>query len=109
MLWLFLVADVLQRSVQMVLLKKIIGFDSLRYIREAYVPPIIIAVIMAGFMCGYSFLCIDTIVFRIVGVVFTLAVTAVLIYFIGLTKGEKVKVVNYLRKRKGRCLISIEM
>lgn len=96
---LFLLADVAQRCIQLVLLKKILHFDSWRYVREAYVPPFIIAIMMSLYMLGYFQLHIESVVFRLLGIVLTGVVTMALIYAIGLTNGEKKKAINQLRKR----------
>ena len=99
LLILFIIADLLQRAVQMVLLKTILNFDSIQYMKEAYVKPIVIAIIMSVLLFGYSYLGITNICVRLFSIVACFIITTVIVYYIGLTSGEKTKVVSMLKNK----------
>ena len=58
---LFLLADVLQRGVQLYLMHRLLGFDSWRYAREAYGRPMVIGIIAAAGFYLHSFLTIESV------------------------------------------------
>lgn len=99
MLILFLIADVVQRIVQLILLKTIIGFDSLQYIKEAYGRPFIIAMIMSTILLAYSYLHVEQTIYRLIAILTCFVLTGVMIYWLGLTKGEKNKVIMFAKKK----------
>lgn len=99
LLILFIIADLLQRAVQMVLLKTILNFDSIQYMKEAYVKPIVIAVIMSVLLFGYSYLDIMNPFVRLLSIVACFIITTAIVYYIGLTSGEKTKVVSMLKNK----------
>lgn len=99
LLILFIIADLLQRAVQMVLLKTILNFDSIQYMKEAYVKPIVIAIIMSVLLFGYSYLDITNICVRLLSIVVCFIITTAIVYYIGLTSGEKTKVVSMLKNK----------
>lgn len=99
LLVLFIIADILQRMVQMILLKKILNFNSVRYMREAYVRPILIAVVMSVILLVYSYLDINNIVLRSLSILFCFVVSVFLVYCIGLMPDEKAKVFDIIRKK----------
>lgn len=96
LLVLFTIADILQRLLQMVLLKKILNFDSIRYMREAWIKPAIICVIMGVILFIYNQFDIVSLPIRFSSIIFTFILTTFLVYKIGLTSGEKVKVTDKL-------------
>ena len=99
LLILFIIADLLQRAVQMVLLKTILNFDSIQYMKEAYVKPIVIAIIMSFLLFGYSYLDITNTFVRLLSIVVCFIITTSIVYYIGLTSGEKTKVVSMLKNK----------
>lgn len=101
MIILFIMADVFQRMIQLVLLKKIIDFDSLLYIKEAYLRPLVIAVIMCLLLWGYSFIDIDNAFANFCAILVCGIITTLLIFSIGLKTGERIQVVNVVRSRLG--------
>ncbi len=92
LLILFIIADLLQRAVQMVLLKTILGFNSLQYMKDAYVRPILIAMIMSALLLGYSCLNVTNLVMRFGSIVFCFILSTLVVYYLGLTSGERMKV-----------------
>lgn len=99
LLIMFIIADLLQRAVQMVLLKTVLNFDSIQYMKEAYVKPIIIAIIMSVLLFGYSCLDITNTFVRLLSIVACFIITTAIVYYIGLTSGEKTKVVSMLKNK----------
>lgn len=92
LLILFIIADLLQRAVQMVLLKTILGFNSLQYMKDAYVRPILIAMIMSALLLGYSCLNVTNLAMRFGSIVFCFILSTLVVYYLGLTSGERMKV-----------------
>lgn len=92
LLVLFIFADIVQRTIQLILMRYILKFDSLRFVREAYLRPVLIAFFMTLFLWGYSFLHIENIIIRLTAILVCLLVTSLLVYTIGLTSREKRKV-----------------
>lgn len=99
LLILFIFADIFQRIVQLFLLKRILNFDSMKYVREAYVKPVIIALIMGCLLWAYSLFDVQQIAIKSFAIIVCFLLTASLIYKIGLTKGERYKLVNIIRRK----------
>lgn len=96
MLLLFLFADLTQRIIQLIQMKYILHFDSWRYVREAYLPSGLIAIIMTIVLLIHSFISSDNVIFRLASIAICSILTTILVYTIGLTKGEKQAVKNKL-------------
>lgn len=99
MIILFIIADILQRVVQLVLMKTIIGFDSLSYIKEAYFRPLVIGIIMGLLLCGYSQIGVTSVLLKLLGIFLCFLSTGVLIYYIGLTQREKNKAICFIKRK----------
>lgn len=96
---LFLVADVLQRGVQLYLMHRLLGFDSWRYAREAYGRPMVIGIIAAAGFYLHSFLIVESALESIVTIGATAVLTILLIYGIGLTRDERAAIKRVLIRR----------
>lgn len=96
---LFLVADVLQRGVQLYLMHCLLGFDSWRYAREAYGRPMVIGIIAAAGFYLHSFLNIESALESIATIGATAVLTILLIYGIGLTGDERAAIKRVLIRR----------
>jgi len=97
-LYCYLVADILQRIVQLILLKQILHFDSWLYIKEAYTRPFIIAILLSLIMIVYwrlkDMIAVNSIlIIAIFGVI-----TVIFVYYIGLTKGERSTINNRIKE-----------
>lgn len=88
----FIVTDICLRIVHLYLLKRILQFNSLRFMKDAYLRPLSIAIIMGSMLYLYSFLNIDMPTLRIMAIICCLLTTGTLLFFIGLTKGERKKI-----------------
>lgn len=95
----FMIADVLQRVVQLFLLKKLLGFDSWLYVRGAYVRPFVIALIMSVLLYVYSLFSIHSFVFRLLAIIACGIITAAFVFFYGMTKGERQLLVETIKKK----------
>lgn len=96
---LFLLADVLQRGVQLYLMHRLLGFDSWRYAREAYGRPMVIGIIAAAGFYLHSFLNIESALESIATIGATAVLTILLIYGIGLTGDERAAIKRVLIRR----------
>lgn len=99
LLILFIVADVLQRVVQLVLLRTLLHFDAWQYAKEAYGRPLLIAVIaIIGFVL-HSQLQMETSMEKVATIVVCTLCTMVMIYFIGLTSDERHQICALVKRR----------
>lgn len=92
MMILFIIADLIQRIIQLVLMKSILNFNSLLYVKEAYIRPLFIALIMGSLIYVYSYLHIDSSLHKIISIIGCCLVNAFCIYFLGLTLEERKKI-----------------
>lgn len=99
MMVLFIIADALQRIVQLVLLKKILDFDALKYVKEAYSRPFAIAVFMAILLYGYSYLHVENTGIRLLMILVCFILTSLCVFYFGLTKAERDKLIFQLKRK----------
>ena len=91
-LLLFIFADVLSRINQLILLKTIIGFDSLHYMKEAYIRPFIIAAFMIIVIYFLQLFSTGGIINSLINILVTLVFVVALAYFLGLKNTERKKI-----------------
>lgn len=89
MIVLFIMAEVLQRIIQIILAHYILEFDSWKYVKEAYTRPLIIIIIMATFIYLYSFIQPNDGIMKFVSIIVCFLINASCIYCIGLKIGER--------------------
>lgn len=89
---LFVLSDLIYRIIQLILCYKILGFDSISFIRFAYSKPFFIALIMAVYLLGYSHIAIHSTIAHLVGLVFTFFVGLFIITYLGLNRKERNKI-----------------
>lgn len=99
MIVLFTVADGLQRIIQLFLLRKIIGFDSLLYAKEAYLRPVVIAVIMSVYIYGYTFILLDSAILKLFVIILTGILTTILIFTLGFKPTERKIVFSTIKNK----------
>ncbi len=90
----------------MFLLKRILNFNSLQYIKEAYVKPVVIAVVMSLFLVAHAYLNVTNAGMRLLSIIVCFIITMLAVYCIGLTSGEKIKVISTVKnkmKKYGNC------
>lgn len=86
---LLIIADIAQRGVQLVLMHRLLGFNSWQYVREAYLRPAVIAVVMALTIGLRSQLTINGTVMHLFSIAATAVLSIALIYMVGLTGDER--------------------
>lgn len=96
---LYLVADALYRVFQLVMMRIIIDFDTWGYVREAYTRPFIIAIIIGIGLYVYSMYDIENPIYKVFAIISCLCLTAILAYAVGLTKGEKTKLLCFIKNK----------
>ena len=95
----FVVADVLNRVIQFVLLHFQFRFPVWNFLRHAYLRPLMISIVMAGYLFLYQTLSWTTSWGHVAGFLLTLAVTALVIGLIGFNKEERHKALSFLKSR----------
>lgn len=101
MLVLFIIADITQCIIQLILAHHIIHFDSLRFIKEAYIRPCLIIVIMTTLLYMYSFVSIDHSVMKILAIIVCFIINTSLIYIIGMKSGERESLNSFVKTKIG--------
>lgn len=102
MIILFIIADIMNRIVQLILMKRIIGFDAWGYIKDAYFSPSIITLIMSVILWTHSLYPVDNSLYQFMSIVVCFLIIAFLVYTIGLTRGERMKMVSFVKNKIGR-------
>ncbi len=97
---LFIIADLVHRVFQFILLKKITGYDVVTYIKDAYSRPIVIIIVMTSILYLYSISEIGSTTFMkllAIGICFLL--TAVLVMYVGLMPSEREKTISFVMNK----------
>lgn len=95
----FVIADILNRIVQVTLLHFQFHFKIGNYIRQAYVPPIYVSAILAAFLYVYKRIPLSSFTANLLGVLLTFAVTAGVILLVGLKPEERKKIRKTIGKK----------
>ena len=97
---LLIVADIVYRIVQFVLLKKIMNYDVLQYIKEAYTRPFIIFIIMTLIIIIYNYIGGgDNSIIKLCNIVLCGMITTFLVLIFGLTKEERRKIISTIKNK----------
>lgn len=97
-LLLFLISDILNRITQLILLRIILSYNVLTLIKEAYVRPGLIFMILAAYTICYTSLGIQSIQMRLLGITASIIVTISLVLSIGLKREERQLIIQKMRK-----------
>ena len=95
----FIIADLISRIIQLVLLKTIVGFNSLRFVKEAYIRPLIICAVMIVFILLLNILIPEM---NILKIILVLCMVSLLDILIGLTKNERVLLGSTIKRKMYR-------
>lgn len=102
----FAVADIINRIIEFTLLHFQFNFDVWGFVKHAYLRPLMISVIMIGYLFAYKSIVWTTFWGHTAGFLLTLLVTAVVIGLIGFNKEERLKAFAFatrkVREFKGR-------
>lgn len=94
----FMVADLINRVIQFILMRIQFGFEVLSFLRHAYLRPTIISVIMIGYLYLYKLVTLTDFWQHVVGFFITLLVTATVIGFVGFRYVERRKAISFLHR-----------
>ena len=95
----FIVADLLSRVIQLILLHFQFDFKVSRFLREAYLRPAMAALIMIAYLALYRMVSPEGIAARIAGIIVTAAVTVAVILFVGLKNSERREIRSFLGRK----------
>ena len=94
----FVVADLLNRIIQFILLRVQFHFDIYRFIKHAYLRPLMISIIMIGYLFFYKSFILTTFWAHAAGFLITLLITAVVIGLIGFNSEERRKALDFVSR-----------
>lgn len=90
---LLICADIVYRVVQFIMAKRILHYDIISYVKEAYTKPFVILIIMSVLIYLYNLTSLgESSIEKFFAILICLIVTMIMIYFIGLTIGERNKI-----------------
>ena len=92
----FVVADLLSRIIQLILLHYQFGFDVGKFLKEAYLRPAIAAALLIGYLALYKLLPLDSAWAKLGGLVVTFSVTATVLWLVGLKPSERKTVASFV-------------
>ena len=93
----YIISTIIWRIISLFMMKRILGLNVRRYVRNAYIQPLIVIVLLTLLTIGYRIIEIDVIWFHLFGIVFVLLLTCSAVFFIGLTRGERISIVNLVK------------
>lgn len=96
---LFIISDLLSRFNQLILLKCIVGFDSLKFIKNAYSRPFIIAAILFLFIFLLHKIFPSESLFCLFNIIIVFLFSLLLVYYIGLKDIEQKKILSLIRNK----------
>lgn len=96
---LFVISDFLSRVNQLILMKYILKYDVMEFMKKAYLPPLKVFAIMLVFCFLYRSLPINGFLVHLIGFVFTLVVTALVEYHIALSEVERNRIKDLIASR----------
>ena len=95
----FVAADLLSRIIQLILLHFQFGFDVGRFLKEAYLRPVIAAAILIGYLALYRLLPLESAWAKLGGIVLTGFVTATVLALVGLKPAERKEIRRILGRK----------
>lgn len=99
LLIMFAIMDAIWRGIHLILVHKYFHFDSIRYIREAYGPALIISIILIIVIYLTTFIKADGDWWHFFRAILIFLVALVLVYRIGLKETERIDLINMVRKK----------
>ena len=95
----FAVSDFLNRVIQFILLRVQFRFDVFRFLRHAYFRPLVISILMGGYLLLYRTVTLTGPWQHLAGFVVTGLVTAAVIGFVGFSREERRKAIGFIRRK----------
>lgn len=99
MLLSFLIVDVFLRIGQLIMMNYLLDFDSLCYMKEAYIRPTLVAIIMLLVLYIHSEINLVSVGFKLASIIVTGIITVIVIGFVGLTKTERSVIIDAVRTK----------
>ena len=99
---LFVLSDIISRISQLVLMKVIYRFDIKSFMKDAYVRPMMILVLMTVYVLAYWQVMVGTTAQHLLGFVMTGGIGAAMVFFLGLRRSERDKCLVYVMRYLGR-------
>ena len=96
---LFAVSDVFNRISQLILLRNIIGFKSLEFVKMSWMKPLKVVLILSICIYLYSYLPLATLSTHLIGLFSISIITIIVIWYIGLYKRERDKVIGIIKTK----------
>ena len=95
----FIAADLLSRVIQLILLHFQFKFNVGRFLREAYLRPVLAALALTAYLFLYKLAGPESVAGRIAGIAVTAAVTVTVLLFIGLKRSERREIRSFLARK----------
>ena len=95
----FVVADLLNRTIQFILLRAQFRFDVGGFLRHAYLRPVLISLLMTGYLVLYNNVSFSSLWGHVAGFLLTFIVTALLIFLLGIHPEERKKLFAFVRRK----------
>ena len=96
---LFIIADILSRINQLLLLRRDIDLDIALFIKESYLRPLLVFIVMSIFIKLYQSIDISGLYIKIFGIITTFFLTISVVFFIGLKQNERIGLLRAIKSR----------
>lgn len=96
---LFVVSDIFCRVTQLTLLNRICPFNIVAYLKEAYLAPALLFVIMSIFVIVQRMVLKENQIHPFLSILITLILTTALSFAIGLHASERIRIQNYIKSK----------
>ncbi len=96
----FVVADLLSRVIQLILLRVQFGFNVRKFLQEAYLRPVVAALVLTGYLFLYKLLPLESGWAKLLGLVLTGCTTVLVLLFVGLKPTERTEIRRFLGRKR---------
>ena len=96
----FVVADLLSRVIQLILLRVQFGFNVRKFLQEAYLRPAVAALVLTGYLFLYKLLPLESGWAKLLGLVLTGCTTVLVLLFVGLKPTERTEIRRFLGRKR---------
>ena len=96
----FVVADLLSRVIQLILLRVQFGFNVRKFLQEAYLRPVVAALVLTGYLFLYKLLPLESGWAKLLGLVLTACTTVLVLRFVGLKPTERTEIRRFLGRKR---------
>ena len=95
----FITTSVIYRIISLILMKKLLGFDAINYISNAYIRPLVIIFLLTAVVMMYKQVVITAFFYHVLFIFLFFIISLVTVLTIGLTRSEKEMIVNIVLKK----------